>query len=301
MRYFSSPGSLRRPMYSGGDDPKGPGFPIRISADQSLFAAPHGFSQRTTSFIASRCQGIHQTPLRRLINPASNGQHPDATPRSVSTTPHNTRTQTPDPGPRQHCITQSARPDDPLGPDPQHPHREYQVLTRDPPVYALHHVQQPTGPPSHGRPAHTHPGITPAGRTLFPRSNRRSNGTPGTGMVGQGRLELPTSRLSSARSNQLSYWPRFREGSPRVRLSPAPRSPARVWWRRTGSNRRPAACKAAALPAELRPHAPTRHPYRTRSPAPGGEPGARSGRDAPAAVLKPRLREQPGRPVQPDP
>ena len=26
-------------------------------------------------------------------------------------------------------------------------------------------------------------------------------------MVGQGRLELPTSRLSSARSNQLSYWP----------------------------------------------------------------------------------------------
>ena len=29
-------------------------------------------------------------------------------------------------------------------------------------------------------------------------------------MVGQGRLELPTSRLSSARSNQLSYWPRSR-------------------------------------------------------------------------------------------
>jgi hypothetical protein len=26
-------------------------------------------------------------------------------------------------------------------------------------------------------------------------------------MVGQGRFELPTSRLSSARSNQLSYWP----------------------------------------------------------------------------------------------
>ena len=76
MRYFSSPGSLRRPMYSGGDDPKGPGFPIRISADQSLFAAPHGFSQRTTSFIASRCQGIHQTPLRRLIDPTSNGQRP---------------------------------------------------------------------------------------------------------------------------------------------------------------------------------------------------------------------------------
>ena len=48
----------------------GPGFPIRISADQSLLATPRGFSQRATSFIASRCQGIHQVPLRRLI-PAS--------------------------------------------------------------------------------------------------------------------------------------------------------------------------------------------------------------------------------------
>ena len=43
------------------------GSPIRISADQSLFAAPHGFSQRTTSFIACACQGIHRTPLRHLI------------------------------------------------------------------------------------------------------------------------------------------------------------------------------------------------------------------------------------------
>ncbi len=39
------------------------GFPIRKSADQSLFAAPHGLSQRTTSFIACAYQGIHRTPL----------------------------------------------------------------------------------------------------------------------------------------------------------------------------------------------------------------------------------------------
>ena len=44
-----------------------PGFPIRISADQCLLAAPHSFSQRVTSFIASQRQGIHQMPLRRLI------------------------------------------------------------------------------------------------------------------------------------------------------------------------------------------------------------------------------------------
>jgi hypothetical protein len=46
----------------------GPGFPIRRSADQRVLAPPRGFSQRATSFIASRCQGIHQMPLRRLIS-----------------------------------------------------------------------------------------------------------------------------------------------------------------------------------------------------------------------------------------
>ena len=43
------------------------GCPIRRSTDQSLFSAPHGLSQSTTSFIASCRQGIHQTPLLRLI------------------------------------------------------------------------------------------------------------------------------------------------------------------------------------------------------------------------------------------
>ena len=42
-------------------------FPIRKSADQSFFAAPHGLSQRSTSFVASQRQGIHRTPLRHLI------------------------------------------------------------------------------------------------------------------------------------------------------------------------------------------------------------------------------------------
>ena len=43
------------------------GCPIRKSADQSIFAAPHGLSQRSTSFIASQRQGIHRMPLRHLI------------------------------------------------------------------------------------------------------------------------------------------------------------------------------------------------------------------------------------------
>lgn len=43
------------------------GFPIRRFMDQSSFSAPHDLSQSITSFIASCCQGIHQTPFSRLI------------------------------------------------------------------------------------------------------------------------------------------------------------------------------------------------------------------------------------------
>ena len=60
-----------------------------------------------------------------------------------------------------------------------------------------------------------------------------------TTVVGLGGLEPPTSPLSGARSNHLSYRPVARR---------CPR-----WWSQSGSNRRPPACKAGALPAELWP------------------------------------------------
>ena len=60
------------------------GFPIRRSMDQSLFAAPHGFSQRITSFIACACQGIHQLPLRHLIVLIANA-HPEQAPDGIGT------------------------------------------------------------------------------------------------------------------------------------------------------------------------------------------------------------------------
>ena len=63
-------------MYSAHGHPKGWGFPIRKSADQCLFAAPHSLSQLITSFIASRRQGIHRMPFLYLIDPASDGQPP---------------------------------------------------------------------------------------------------------------------------------------------------------------------------------------------------------------------------------
>ncbi len=39
------------------------GCPIRTPTDQHFCAAPRGFSQLYTSFIASACQGIHRVPL----------------------------------------------------------------------------------------------------------------------------------------------------------------------------------------------------------------------------------------------
>ncbi len=45
--------------------PKRVGCPIRKSSDQRLLPSPRSLSQSATSFIASRCQGIHQMPFSR--------------------------------------------------------------------------------------------------------------------------------------------------------------------------------------------------------------------------------------------
>jgi hypothetical protein len=55
-------------MYSVYDTRCRVGCPIRISTDQRLLAAPRGFSQRATSFIASWCQGIHRMPFLYSIS-----------------------------------------------------------------------------------------------------------------------------------------------------------------------------------------------------------------------------------------
>ncbi len=107
------------------------GFPIRKSADQSLFAAPRGLSQRTTSFIACACQGIHRTPLSHLIaliidaRPFQdlairerNGRHSQTRPpQSTAELPASPRTalRTSDPPPsrqriwKDQCHTRTAR------------------------------------------------------------------------------------------------------------------------------------------------------------------------------------------------
>jgi hypothetical protein len=50
--------------------------------DQSSFAAPQSISQRTTSFIASQRQGIHQMLLRHLITLMINARSAKAGQRS---------------------------------------------------------------------------------------------------------------------------------------------------------------------------------------------------------------------------
>ena len=69
LRCFTSPGFALEALFDS-DSSDGtllpPGFPIRTSPDQSLFAAPRSLSQLTTSFIASQSLGIHHTPLIAL-------------------------------------------------------------------------------------------------------------------------------------------------------------------------------------------------------------------------------------------
>src|SRR6266566_6122856 len=68
LRWFTSPGSLRHPMYSdnGCQCSHWQGFPIRTSPDHSLLATPRSLSQLTTSFIAYLRQGIHTHALSSL-------------------------------------------------------------------------------------------------------------------------------------------------------------------------------------------------------------------------------------------
>jgi hypothetical protein len=67
---FQFPGFAPAAYGFGGRYPiAGVGCPIRRSPDRSLLAAPRGFSQRATSFVASRRQGIHQMPFSRSPRP----------------------------------------------------------------------------------------------------------------------------------------------------------------------------------------------------------------------------------------
>ncbi len=142
------------------------GFPIRKSADQSSFAAPHGLSQRITSFIASQRQGIHRMLLRHLIVLMIDVRDPEGAQNKIRKTIYACRM---DPIKRSRLVIALRTPQDERLSNP----------------FPLHNDKQRRQKP--------------------PCSNRQN--------------------LNSGR----------------------------FWWSQTGSNRRPEACKATALPTELWP------------------------------------------------
>ena len=84
-------------MNSESDTHRWVGCPIRISTDQRLLAAPHGFSQRATSFIASWCQGIHRMPFSRSRSSEPPSGHPNGGPAHHAQKPPDTARSPPTP------------------------------------------------------------------------------------------------------------------------------------------------------------------------------------------------------------
>ena len=214
-------------MDSVDDHPDGWGFPIRKSSDQSVLATPRGFSQRATSFIASQCQGIHQMPLLCLISRfvsetddlaiarislgsfrAGDDPHPRKRPcypflplclgdraRNLDfKTSSDKRCQRTNSAPSSGAIRvlcdgggRRDRTDDLL--------LAKQALSQL--SYAPEILRLRSGPGFGRRDAASSAG---ARRPAPLQGSSRSRD-----LVGQGGFEPPTSRLSSARSNQLSY------------------------------------------------------------------------------------------------
>ena len=198
------------------------GFPIRKSSDQSLLAAPRSLSQRATSFIASQCQGIHQMPFRRLISTPTKTLAPRAGTSLLASRST---------GPAVSAVRCYSQPGTWPGRGASSVTCTSSSLVHDPASYEAHErarsarscsrcrVVVPSNGPRNR--AADHPRSTPENWWRQTGSNRRppackagalptelcprSAKARSLNMVGQGGFEPPTSRLSSARSNQLSY------------------------------------------------------------------------------------------------
>jgi hypothetical protein len=180
------------------------GFPIRKSPDQSLFATPRGLSQRITSFIACACQGIHRTPLRHLIVLIAN-THLEL---EWAWQKDQLLETYPKVAVRQTCHVQRLSGLTAVN------------RSRTEPGYIFSsqfHTEQAERTKRAANlffPANDFPKVGGAGRDrtddiLLAKQalSQLSYGPKLLELVGLGGLEPPTSRLSSARSNQLSYKP----------------------------------------------------------------------------------------------
>jgi hypothetical protein len=168
------------------------GCPIRKSAGQRLFAPHHSLSQRTTSFIASYRQGIHQMPLGHLIALISNARHFTIKPATPL-----------EGGPAFRLLGKASTA------QKDQKSRQTQMKQRLQ-LHALAH---------HANPKAGMPGVSPL-------------------------YDVQDHRQPCGRRNCCSLQ-RLQQHSQSTRRQ--------QWWSQTGSNRRPPACKAGALPAELWP------------------------------------------------
>ena len=220
------------------------GFPIRRFTDQSLFAAPRDLSQRTTSFIASQRQGIHQIPLRHLIALIAKARL-FISPRSAIE--GRTRVS----GKDQFCFKRirgsersGSKPttgcsgsdngdrttDD--GKGPCVPNRLAPSLREK----ALSSQLPPR-----------HPALDRM-RFLFTMSDiERSQPERAIN------LPINASRKTQRAGRETKLISRIGSGQGPGRSGSDPAPASRDWWSQTGSNRRPHACKARALPTELWP------------------------------------------------
>src|SRR5690349_3835215 len=187
------------------------GFPIRKSSDQSLFAAPQGLSQRTTSFIASQRQGIHRMLLLHLITlmidvrlPA--GKSDQKNDRSPDLGPDHDRKELMGTFPPQNICLPDASGRNPCGGRARHP-----AFSRTTRVNRMHHLFTMSNirSRSHGaatnytlqpdRP-HPHTGGRPQGHALNSKAGHSRNG-------GARRDRTDDLKLAKLPLSQLSYGP----------------------------------------------------------------------------------------------
>jgi hypothetical protein len=199
---------------------------------------------------STRCPSCPSTPASGKRTPKSprafRGPHPPTAPRSAKREPRrqvkgnyaHSNTQA---YPCQNRLMPKRRKDQEEGmrrrpcrhPSPRTPRAETPKAHERAPSSPPHDVQRarprpgrrspPNGLPPAARAAGEEGGLRGAG----PKENQATNarrprpqGTGDGGLVGLGRLERPTSRLSGVRSNQLSYRP---ESHPRQHAKPARR------------------------------------------------------------------------------
>ena len=240
------------------------GCPIRRSADQRVLSPPHGLSQSATSFIASCRQGIHQTPLLRLIRSRRRKTLPRCVHRSEPAPPRPVSPIVDRLAPaRSAAQLGGSRPHLPISAAAAAPRQGHATAlgqcsrlgkTCVPPAspaeaeariehksrVPLHDVKNPRAarrPPKRAKRMSSTARRPPSSPRPDPDHRPHPAKPSPRVVVGVGGLEPPTLRLSGVRSNHLSYTPAKRGAGFGGRPSSSPQPRRKAWWSLPGSNR----------------------------------------------------------------